>query len=396
MKIAIINSVYKTGSTGRISFEMNHFFKNNGYDSKVFFGRGEPDRDAIRFCSSFSVLFHAGLSRIFDSSGFVASRHSTKRLIRLLTEYKPDLIVANNLHGYYLNFSLFMKYVASSKVKIIFVLHDCWLFTGHCAYFDLVNCTKWQQECNNCPNKLMYPKSVLFDFSRRNYCKKKNLFSILDTNNVSIVTPSNWLQQKVKSSLLRRFNSVVINNGIDTSMFVNKYRNLKINTSKKTVLSIANVWTEAKGLKDLIKLAAFFKDKDVKIVAIGKMKNKVELPANIFHVERTNNLKQLIEYYNDADVFFNPTYEDNYPTVNLEALACGLPVVSYNTGGSCEIIDKRYSVEKGDIKSACKKIQELLNNSGDYFFPDAISLSKEVSYKKYVDLIERLLNNEKI
>lgn len=355
MKILMINSVCGIRSTGRICTDIAETLEKEGHECKIAYGREEvPEkyqRFAFKIGSAFGVKMHAGLSRIFDGSGFY-SKSATRRFVKWMKKYDPDIIHLHNLHGYYINIPLLFKSLKRMGKPIVWTLHDCWAFTGHCSYFDFVKCDKWQTRCTRCPQKKNYPTSKLFDNSAKNFRRKQNCFSGLE--NLTIVTPSEWLAGLVKLSYLKDNEVKVINNGIDLSIFKPTESDFKEKnglTNQKIVLGVASVWDKRKGIDDFIKLNELISESH-KVVLVGVTEDqKRKLPQEVLAITRTNNVKELAEIYSIADVFFNPTYEDNYPTVNLEAQACGTPVITYQTGGSVESVPSNNVVPQGDIKA---------------------------------------------
>ena len=343
MKILQINSVCGVGSTGRIATDLYKVSEEQGHQCKIAYGRGTAPQgiDSIKIGSNLDNYMHVLKTRIFDKHGF-GSVNATKKFIEEVKEYDPDVIHLHNIHGYYINIEILFNYLKEANKPVIWTLHDCWAFTGHCAYFDYVGCSKWKNGCNKCPQKEGYPTSKVFDNSKLNYEKKRELFT--SVKNMTIVTPSKWLANLVKESFLGKYPVEVINNGIDLDIFKptkSYFREQYGLEDKFIVLGVASVWEERKGLKYFVELSKELSD-DYKIVVVGVTeKQKKELPNNILAITRTNNVKELAEIYTVADVFVNPTLEDNFPTTNLEALACGTPVISFNTGGSVESIDNK-------------------------------------------------------
>ena len=341
MKVLIINTVCGTGSTGRISVDIYNVLKQNGDECKIAYGRGEargiPECDAIKIGGTLGIYAHAFLSRITDKSGFYSS-WATKRFIKQIEEYNPDVIHLHNIHGYYINVELLFKYLAKANKKVVWTLHDCWSFTGHCAYFDYVVCDKWENGCRECPQIDSYPKSYI-DGSKRNYKKKKEIFT--KVKDLTIVTPCRWLADNVKRSYLAHYPVRVIYNGIDFTRFKpveSDFREKHGLQSKKIILAVANIWEPRKGFGELLKLKDILGD-GYKIVVVGNPGDN-QIPEDMIHIARTNSQAELAELYSAADVFVIPSFEDNFPTVNIEALACGTPVISYNTGGSPEAADE--------------------------------------------------------
>ena len=336
-----INSVC-SGSTGKIMCSIADEAKKKGYLTYNFFGRGKPkksDRD-IKFEGKLSFYFHILLARLgFNGHG---SYFATKKLVRQLKKINPDIIHMHNIHGYYLNIKVLFKYLKKDyKGEIFWTLHDCWTFTGHCSHFSYVKCNKWMNQCFNCPQLSKYPKEII-DTTRKEYLLKKELFTQI--NNLTIITPSIWLANIVKKSFLKDYKIIVKNNTIDKSIFKKysteelekTYKKYNIPTNKNIILGVANIWEERKGLNDFIELSKII-SKDYKIILVGVDKKIAKIiPNDIIKIQRTDDQIDLAKLYNIALVLFNPTYEDNYPTVNLESVACGTPVITYDTGGSPE------------------------------------------------------------
>ena len=359
-----INTVCN-GSTGKIMGDIQRKANEDGYETLSIYGRrkGYSDLRCIKVGGFFSFWWHVILNTIFDTQGLHGSYFKTKKVIKILKKEMPDIIHLHNIHGYYLNYPVLFKYLSEEYTgKVYWTLHDCWAFTGHCPYFTIANCDKWKKGCYKCPNKKKYPISLVFDNSKNNYLKKKKYFTSL--NNLTIITPSDWLNKLVKQSFMNKYKVITINNEIDKTIFkpthddsvLDKYN---IPKDKKIVLGVASIWEDRKGLNDFVKLSSMLDD-DYKIVLVGVSKKQAKkLPSNMIGIERTENQKELAVLYTNAHVFVNPTYEDNYPTVNLEAIACGTKVICYDTGGCSEQITKEYGiiVPVGDIEKINSEVQ---------------------------------------
>lgn len=365
MKVLQINTVCGIRSTGRICTDIADVLAANRHECKIAFGREavplEYEKYAIRIGDSISVNLDAVITRIFDNAGF-NSKAVTKKFINWIKEYDPDVIHLHNLHGYYINVELLFDYLKASGKPVVWTLHDCWSFTGHCTHFDYIGCEKWKTgSCSNCPLKKSYPKSLALENSAKNYSKKKKAFT--GVPNMTIVTPSKWLADLVRQSFLKEYPIKVINNGIDLNVFKpteSDFRQRYNLENKKIVLGVASAWSKSKGLYDFIKLSELLRA-DYKIVLVGLTKEQIkEMPENILCIERTNSTKELAEIYAAADVFVNPTYQDTYPTVNLEAQACGTPVITYSTGGSPESVTENGVVLKGNVEMLKERIESYL------------------------------------
>lgn len=387
MKVLMINVSCGTGSTGRICTDLAVELENNGHNVKIAYGRDEvPDqykKYSVKIGNDFDVYSHVVKSRLFDGMGF-GSKHATKKFIEWVKEYDPDIIHLHNIHGYYINIEILFEYLKKCGKKIIWTLHDCWAFTGHCAYFDYVKCSKWENECNNCPQKSTYPARIGIDFSKKNYERKKNLFTGIP--NLIIVTPSLWLKNLVEKSFLKEYSVFVINNGVNIEIFHPVKTDIKkkygIDNRKKIVLGVASVWDKRKGIDDFIQLSTLLSN-DYQIVLIGvTKKQKQSLPKTIIGIERTENIYELVAWYSIAEIFVNPTYEDNYPTTNIESIACGTPVITYDTGGSGESAKLFGCVtEQKQPKSIIHSI-----NLKDKFICQNVDLSYKKMIKDYLSL----------
>lgn len=341
MKVLQINTVCGSGSTGRIATDLYGALVGEGHECCIAYGRGQAPvgYNTIKIGSDIDVYYHALMNRITDRHGLY-STNATKDFIKKAETYNPDVIHLHNIHGYYINIEILFKYLKKANKPVVWTMHDCWSFTGHCAHFEYIGCDRWLTACHDCPQKSTYPASNLMDNSKDNYLLKKELFTSL--GEMTIVTPSKWLSELVKRSFLNKYPVQVINNGIDLNVFKptdSNFRERYNLQDKFIILGVANVWTERKGLNDFIKLAGLIDNDKQAIVLVG-LNNKQfkNIPTNIIGIKRTHSVQELAAIYSAADVFFNPTYEDNYPTVNLESIACGTPVVTYDTGGSGESV----------------------------------------------------------
>lgn len=379
MKIAYINSVYPYGSTGRIVKGLADFATKKGDEVKVFYGRGEKGEGKI--LSKFSLLYGGFLTRLFGSEG-LRQKRATKKLVKKLKKFNPDVIHIHNLHGYYINYEILFSYIKKENKKVIFSLHDEWAFTGHCAYFD--ECKNYDNNCKNCKNKSGYPKS-LFDNTEKNYLRKKQAFSY---KNATFVTPSVWLKGEAEKSFLKDNETVVIPNGVDLSVFKktdSDFREKYGLTGKTLLLGVAYKWTERKGLKYFNSLACDLPE-NYRIVLVGEAKG---VNGKIIRINKTESKEELAEIYSACDLFVNPTLFENYPTVNVEALACLLPVVTFSSGGSGEVINENngVAVQKGDYLA----LKQAILEKGSAFNKTEMIKEREgfneiSSYKKYYEL----------
>ena len=364
MKLVQINTVCN-GSTGKIMGNIQRMANNMGIENISFYGRriGYKDLRCEKIGGIFSFWYHVFITTVFDMHGH-GSYFKTKKLVKRLKQEKPDIIHLHNIHGYYINYNVLFNYLKKDfSGKIFWTFHDCIPFTGHCSHFMLASCDKWKTQCYKCPNKKRYPISLFFDRSTKNYLEKKALFTGI--KNMTIITPSNWMNNIVKKSFLKEYRVITVNNSVDLSLFTplgdsSIRKKYGIDEKKKILLGVANVWTREKGYEDFLKLANMISNEYI-IVMVGLSKAQIHMIKkinNIVGIERTDNQTDLVKLYTAAICFLNLTYEDNYPTVNLESLSCGTPVITYNTGGCCEQItnDTGYVIDPGDINDVLEKI----------------------------------------
>ncbi|AUJ86087.1 glycosyltransferase [Enterococcus sp. CR-Ec1] len=359
MKVLFINSVCGTGSTGRICTDLYDELTNAGHDCSIAYGRGFANQTykTYRIGGKIDVLSHVIKSRLFDSHGFYSKR-ATLDFINYIERIKPDIIHMHNLHGYYLNVKILFEYLKKFTGKIIWTLHDCWTFSGHSAFIDYNENNRLVDKLYGFKGSREYPKA-LFNNSRRNLKLKEEIFSSIDEQKLLLITPSNWLKEMVSNTFLNKYNVKRIYNGIDMNTF-NKTYSTKSNESRY-VLGCANIWDKRKGLDDIYCLARRLKEEN--FIIVGKVKRKLEY-NNITYIDKTDSVTKLVELYSNANVFINPTYQDNFPTTNIEALACGTPVITYNTGGSAEALSKNVGkvVDKGNIDDLESAIMNVKKN----------------------------------
>jgi len=400
-----INTVVNSGSIGRIAEEIGQEAISKGWKSYIAYGRNDrPSKSyLIKIGSKLDIKKHGLQTRLFDRHGF-GSKLATEKFIERIKEIQPDIIHLHNIHGYYLNIEILFNYLSKANIPVIWTLHDCWSFTGHCTHFDFVGCNKWETACFDCPQKNEYPSSLWMDNSKRNYIDKKKQFNSVE--NLTLVPVSQWLVNIVKKSFLKNYPLRLINNGINLNFFTPQNNALEVRRnlgvdSQFLLVGVTSVWSARKGLDDFIKLSKLI-DQDTLIVLVGLNEKQLKnLPSNIIGIIRTENISQLAEIYSAADLFLNLTYEDNFPTTNIESLACGTPILTYNTGGSIEAVsvDTGFIVEKGDLSGVMDVIR-IVENRGKHAYTEACRTRAEKLYNKndryneYFKLYDSLLSSK--
>lgn len=391
-KLLQLNVTANWGSTGKIAEGIGQAAMVRGWESAVAYGRmmNRSQSKLIKVGNQADVYLHYARHRFFDGEG-LGSRNATKQLIEQINAYAPDIIHLHNLHDHWLNYPLLFEYLGTVDTPVVWTFHDCWAFTGGCAHFESSDCEKWTD--HNCSGRCPQYKGWLVSKRERNFRLKHDLLVPI-SKRMTIVGVSDWITGYASKSFLKDCKFTTIHNGIDVGTFIQS------NSSKESlILGVSNVWPPYKGLQDFIALRQKLPD-DVKIILVGLTKRQIEsLPMGITGMERTKNIHELVDLYSRASVFVNPTHNDTFPTVNLEALACGTPVVTYRTGGSPEAIDEDSGivVEKGDVKSLSNAIMDVLGNPNKYRSDAcrkraALNFNKDIQFDKYIDLYESILS----
>lgn len=405
-KLLQVSIEVNSGSVGRIAEQIGEIAIAKGWDSYITYARNHlPSLSKlIKIGNMFDVYAHGLRTRLLDDHGFGSSR-ATKELIERIREIKPDVILLHHLHGYFINIEILFSYLSSAGIPVIWVQHDCWSITGHCAYFDFVGCEKWKTGCFDCEQKKQYPKTLWVDRSMLNYEDKRRVFT--SVSNMTIVTVSHWLASVFKESFLRNYPVRVIHNGIDVAKFYprsTEASSLRAGHnlgSRFVILGVASTWEPRKGLTDFFKLSKELDPDRYAIILIGLNKKQLaNLPKGIIGIERTGSVDALAAYYTLADVFFNPTWEEALGMTNLEAMACGTPVVTYRSGGSPESLprDLGVVVERGAFAKVAEFVGQnsRLNGKTKQTVSDIARLhvctnfNKELQFMKYIELFDEL------
>lgn len=382
------------GCIGRIALGIHNVLIEDENKSIIAWGRANTALESvptIQIGKKIDPYVHGLYTRITDKCGFGSVR-ATKDFLAKIEKWQPDLIHLHMLHGYYINLELLFRFLKERNIPVVWTFHDCWALTGHCPYFDMIGCERWKTGCHHCPQRLHHPTSWFVDNSEWNWNKKRELFTSL--NHLTIVTPSKWMAEIVANSYLKDYPIRIIHNGIDTQVFKPMPSNVKSRigaAEKKIVLGVSSTWAPSKGLADFCCLAEKL-PKEYQIVLVGLSEKQIQsLPRQIIGIKKTDSIQELAELYSAADVFVNPTYEDNYPTTNLEALACGTPVITYRTGGSVEAVEDSGAgiiVEQGRVDSLIEAIMK---------FPRSISrqplyqCDEKERYQEYLRLYQEII-----
>lgn len=396
MKVLQINGVCGIKSTGRICTDLADVLKENGHECMVAYGREnvpEKYRDvAFRIGTDNDVKLHGLKSRLFDAAGF-GSKRCTEKFIEKIREYNPDVIHLHNIHGYYINIDVLFKYLKECGKPIVWTLHDCWAFTGHCAYFTSAGCSRWKTGCHTCPLKQKYPSSILLDRSKQNWEKKRDIFTGLDR--LVCVTPSEWLADLVRQSFLGCYDVRAIPNGVDLNVFKpteSDFRKKYGLENKKIILGVATAWSERKGISVFENLSKSL-DGDFKIVLVGIEPQMLSSDAaeRILCIPKTDSVTELAGIYTAADVFLNAGKEETMGLTTVEAMGCSTPVAASNLTAVPEVVtsDGGVILKTLDTEDVVRGINQVLSGS---FNPrlNAEKYEKKQQYLKYLDLYKQL------
>ncbi len=361
MKILQINTVYAEGSTGKIARDIHDLCLEAGFECRTACrSLSAPQPDAMEISGRLDSRIHGLLARMTMFKGCF-SYFKTRRFLKRVNDYRPDVIHLHNLHGSYVHVGLLMRYIKQKQIPVVFTLHDCWAFTAICPHFTIAGCDKWKTGCHHCPQRRQYSSSP-FDMTASVWRLKRKWFS--GVPRMIIVTPSAWLQQLAQTSLLAEYPVRVIHNGINLNLFTptpSDFRERHNLGDRKIVLAVAFGWGYSKGL-DVIATLAERLPEDYRLVVVGTDERaEAQLPSQVLSIRRTKDQHELAAIYTAADVLINPTREENYPTVNMEAIACGTPVITFRTGGSPEIVSDAcgVTVERDDIDAMEREIRRV-------------------------------------
>jgi glycosyltransferase involved in cell wall biosynthesis len=395
MKVVQINATCGIGSTGKICVGISRVMTAENIESYILCSKTNGYPLGISCSDAKYIKMQALKSKVLGNYGF-NSRGSTRKMIRELERIRPDIVHLHNIHGHDCDLEMLFSWIRDSKTKVLWTFHDCWALTGYCPHFTMAGCGKWKTQCGHCPQRGSY--SWLFDRSRELYEKKKALFTGVD---LTIVTPSRWLRDLVKQSFLKDCPVYVIRNGIDPAVFRptdGQFREKHGLEHKKILLGVSFGWDQKEGLDVFQTMAKCLPDAyQIVLVGTDDETDKM-LPDNILPMHRTQNQQELAEIYSAADLFVNPTREDTYPTVNMEALSCGTPVLTFHTGGSPEMLDDFCGavVPCGDVNAMEREILRICADM-PYSEADCLRKAREFDqndrFKEYVTLYERIVSS---
>lgn len=398
MKILQINCVYKIGSTGRISADFQNYVNNHTeHICKTVFSYGGTPDDGYIIGNKFDRNIHGLMSRLTGKQAWF-SKHETKKLIKYIDEYSPDIIQLGNLHGNFINFPMLMKYISKKDIATVITLHDCWPFTGKCCHYTVDNCYRWQTGCHDCPRLKKDNPSWYMDKTSQLWNQKRKLLGAVPR--LAVVGVSKWIMNEAKKSPLmenvKEFSYIY--NGIDEKTFkptTTQIREKYNLNGKKILLGVASGWMECKGLYDIVKLSEILTD-DCQIVLVGNM-NEPLPECNIINIPATENVEELVEWYSEADVFINMSKEETFGKVSAEALMCGTPVVCFNSTANPELVGENcgYVCESNSVEDFKSLVMKVLENGKQKYTESCISFARKNfnmsdNNEKYLELYKNI------
>lgn len=394
MKILFIDVNCKISSTGKIVYDLFTECRKEGHEAAICYGRGTKidEQNILKFGLDIETYFHAFMTRLTGLTGCY-SFFSTRRLLKFMEEFKPDVVHIHELHAYFVNLFPVTDYLKKKNIKTVWTFHCEFMYTGKCGY--AYECEKWKTECGRCPKLRDYPSSMIFDFTKRMYRDKQKLFK--DFNNLTIVSPSQWLADRIKQSFLSDKRINVIHNGIDIRnvFYPRQFDHLKVKHNikdEKIVLAVApDLMSERKGGRHILDLAKRMKNENVKFILIGVEDLDKNFNDNVIALERIGNQQELAEYYSMANVFIICSLKETFSQTCAESLCCGTPVVGFESGAPETVFDKLYAtfVPYCDLDSLQEAAQNILNgknisNECANYGKDAFS--KDKMYEEYMNL----------
>ncbi len=398
-----INPTANSASTGRIAEQIGQLAIDAGWDSYIAYGRtcNTSRSNLIRIGGKKDTFIHGLSSLLFDNHG-LSSTCATKTFIKQIKTISPDIIHLHNVHGYYINYEVLFDYLSEVKVPVVWTMHDCWAFTGHCSHYSDINCLKWQGVCDQCPKVHNYPKSLFLDRSKKNFVKKIECFSLLD--DLTLVPVSSWLEGELKKSFLKQNKIHTILNGVDINQFRPTNNNDTVRKAlglegETVLLGVATAWGPRKGWQDYIQLSEILPN-GYKIVMVGVTEIQAkELPESILTIRRTESIEQLADLYSMADVVLNLSDEESFGLTTAEGFACGTPSIVYNCTASPELITPETGIviEKGDIKALVKAINTIASKGKEHYSDNCRNRAvacydKNKNYQQYIELYKELLH----
>lgn len=366
MRVLLIDVNYGDSSTGKIVQDLQATVNADGGTATACYGRGEDRTDSVagvfKFGLDWETYVHAALTRLTGYTGCF-SHFSTRRLIKYIDEFQPDIIHIHELHAYFVNLKPLLTYIAKKGIPVVWTFHCEFMYTGKCGHaFD---CNNWINGCGKCPSLGEYVSTFWFDHTREMLAEKKRLLDALD---LRIVAPSQWLADRCRRSCLGDRPISVIHNGVDTSIFyprdASKLREeLGIGVDEKVVLALApNLMDERKGGEFVLGLAGMNSERHVRFVIVGVENGTLpaEVPDNVIAKGPIYDKSLLATYYSMADAFVICSKRETFSMTCAEALCCGTRVFGFKSGAPESVFKEPLAsfVEYGDTAALGRLLED--------------------------------------
>lgn len=399
MKILQINANYGFGSTGLIVKDIGEEIIKSGNEAYFAYQRSNTIiNNSFIVGNVLDWKIHAILCRIFGGQGYY-SRIATKRFIKKIKQIKPDIIHLHNLHSNFINIDVLFTFLAKENIATVITMHDCWYFTGKCFHYVDCGCKRYIDECGKCPKKRYPPSSFLFDWSKKSLNNKKRKIGTIPR--IRLVGCSKWICEEAKKGIFSNYDIETIYNGIDTSIFMTRQSYIRKDNNignNFLIMGMANKWLLDENI-DMLELVSTLPNVSLMIVGCTtEQKKRIKyMNKNIIAIGFINDRVKLAEYYSAADVFINLTHADTLPTVNMESICCGTPVITYDSCGSPELVDDLTGiiVKENDKVGILNSIDFIRKNKNKFRQCSTVGIkkfNKMNCYQRYIEIYEELVN----
>lgn len=394
MKVLQVNATYGLGSTGTIVRDLKECCEEHGIECYVAYAlTDEKVERGYKIGNWFFNKLHALLSRIAGKQAYF-SYIPTLWFIHYIKKLQPDVVHLHNLHSNYINLPIFLKYLAKNNVRTIITLHDCWWYTGGCYYYTAAVCSKWLDKCGKCPKRFFETPAYFIDKSAEILNDKKKY--LLAIPRLYFVGVSDWISNEARKSFLASKTIMTIHNGIDLSVFKPTPSDLREKlglTGKYVILGPASKWLDPINSVALNYFIKVMRDDEV-LLLFGTLSSYVNgLSEKVKLYGYTKNRQELAALYSMADIFVNVSREDTLSLINVEAQACGTPIITFDATGPKETVDEEnsLSVPVGNYERLYDCVQCIRLRAGDGTSSNcrefiSQKFSKTDKFKEYINL----------
>ncbi len=379
MRVAHVNAVTGAGSTGRMVAELQATLPEFGVDSLACVSASSAGAsEAYVVNSRLDQASHALWSRLDGRQG-LHSKRATVRLTEFLERAAPDVVHLHNLHNNFVHLPVLLTFLARHDVATVLTLHDAWGYTGKCTHYTVAGCSKWLHGCGGCPQLRADNPSWFLDRTAQLWRLKRELYAAIPR--LAVVGVSDWITAEARRSILAGASSITrIYNWVDLSVFSAQAppgtpgeppprgRVEAGAPPVRTVLSVATNWSDTKGLPALAALADALAD-EARILLVGDVPQRTVLPGNVERVGHVGSPHRLAELYRRACVLANFSLEESFGLVAAESIACGTPVVCFDSTANPELVAGGcgIAVPAGDVGGMITAVRRVLRDGPDHY-----------------------------